>query len=320
MPTTSGTYSGTGPRITVNAMIKDPLIIRQRMLRMFHQQFIMEALLRKESPAQAGVVEYFESTPLFTDDDAAVVAEGGEIPLTTGQDGIPKAAFTIKTGLGIEITQEMRDRDAVGRVTTRMTQVRNTIVRHWERRLFNALNAAVPAGNVLNLDAGGTGFAANNWYSGTAPKIRDNIIDAMQLVREAVVPNQGTDAYLGFEPDTFVISTRTATAMLKDDEFRKVYENSPLAEKNPFYTGQLERQVLGLTTLTSRFMNDDYAFLLEAKTEGGYSDERSLSVSPTYPDQDRETYRSNVVRRTAIFIDQPFAVAKIAALKTDPTP
>lgn len=306
MPTPT-TYSGSGVRITVNAMIKDPLLIRARMLNMMNQQFIMEALLRKAAPAEAGVILYNESTPLFTDDDASVIAEAAEIPLVQGQDGIPKAAFTIKTGLGIEITIEMKNRNRFDLVSTRMTQVKNTILRHWERRLFNALNAAVPAGNTLTLGA------TASWNGGTAGsiKIRNNLIDAAQLVREAVVPNQGTDAYLGFEPDTLVISTRTMAVMMKDDDFRKAYEGSPLAEKNPYYTGQLEKNVMGFNILTSRFMNDDYAFLLEKNTVGGYSDERALTVSPTYPDQDREIWRSNVIRQTGIFIDQPYAIAKI---------
>lgn len=312
MPTANRTYSGTGPRITVNSMIKDPLLIRQRFLQMAQQQFIMDTLLRRVPPADAGVLVYHESTPLFTDDDAAVVAEGAEIPLVQGQDGVPKAAYTIKTALGIEITREARDRNRVDLVTQRMTQVKNTIVRHWERRLFDALNAAVPAGNTITLAAG-----KEWWDSGTdnTATVRENIIDAMQLVREAVVPNQGTDAFLGFEPDTIVLSTRIATAIMKDDEFRKVYEGSPLASQNPFYTGQLQRQAFGLNWITSRFMNDDYVFVLERNTVGGYSDERPLSVSPTYPDNDRETWRSNVVRRTAVFVDQPLAIAKIANTK-----
>lgn len=312
MAPTPHSYSGEGPRITVNAMLKDPLLIRARMLQMTTQQFIMNAILRQAPRAEAGVILYNESTPLFTDDDASVIAEAAEIPLVQGQDGVPKAAFTIKTGMGIEITREMRDRNRVDQVTTRMTQVRNTIVRHWERRLFQAFDAAVPAGNVINL---GPTAAADSWYTGSAPKVRDNIIDAMQLVREAVVPNQGTDAYLGFEPDTVLISTRTATAIMKDDEFRKAYEGSPLAVKNPFYTGQLEKQALGLNWLTSRFMSDDVAYLLEAKTVGGYSDERPLETSPTYEDKDREIWRSNVIRRTGIFIDQPYAVAKLNNIK-----
>lgn len=310
MPT-ARTYSNSGPRITVNSMIKDPLLIRQRMLQLTQQQFIMEALLRQAPPAEAGVILYHESTPLFTDDDASVIAEAGEIPLVQGQDGIPKAAYTIKTGMGIEITREMRDRNRVDLVTTRMNQVKNTIIRHWERRLFAALDAAVPAANVLNL---GPTAATDSWYTGSAPKIRDNVIDGMQLVREAEVPGQD-DSFLGFEPTMLVISTRTATAMMKDDEWRKAYEGSPLASKNPFYTGQLEKQALGLNILPSRFLSDDVAYIIEPKTVGGYSDERPLQTSPTYEDRDREIWRSNVVRRTAVFIDQPYAIAKINNIK-----
>lgn len=312
MAPTPATYSNSGPRITVASMIKDPLLIRARMLKMLDQQFIMQSLLRKAAPAEAGVILYEESTPLFTDDDVSVIAEAAEIPLVQGQDGVPKAAFTIKTGMGIEITVEMKNRNRFDKVSQRMTQVKNTILRHWERRLFNALNAAVPAGNTLTLTSG------QEWWdtsgAGT-PAIRSNIIDASQLVREAVVPNQGTDAYLGFEPDTIVLSTRLASAIMKDSDFRKVYEGSPLAVKNPFYTGQLEKQALGLNWITSRFMNDDYVFLLEKNTVGGYSDERALNVTPLYEDKDREIWRSNVIRQTGIFIDQPFAIAKIANTK-----
>ena len=310
MPTPR-TYSNSGYRITVNAMIKSPLLIRQRMLRMTEQQFIMEAILRKAPRAEAGVILYNESTPLFTDDDASVVAEAAEIPLVQGQDGIPKAAYTIKTAMGIEITREMRDRDRVDLVSTRMTQVRNTIVRHWERRLFAALDAAVPAANVLNL---GPTAATDSWYTGSAPKIRDNVIDSMQLVREAEVPGQD-DSFLGFEPTVLAVSTRTATAMMKDEGWQKAYENSPLASKNPFYTGQLEKQALGLNILTSRFLSDDVAYVLEPKTVGGYSDERPLQTSPTYEQREREVWRSDVVRRTAVFVDQPYAIVKINNIK-----
>lgn len=301
------TYSNSGVRLTVNAMVKDPLLIRARMLRMFDQQFIMEALLRKAPRAEAGVLLYNESTPLFTDDDASVIAEAAEIPLVQGQDGIPKAAFTIKTGLGVEITIEMKNRNRVDLVDVRMQQVRNTILRHWETRLFQAFTTAVPAANTITLSAG------SEW-DGTTPAIRSNIIDATQLIREAKAENMDS-GYFGFDPDTIVLSTRTATTIMKDDDFRKVYEGSPLASQNPFYTGQLQKQALGLNWLTSRFMTDDEVYLVQRNVVGGYTDERPLNTSPTYPDQDREVWRSNTVRQTGIFIDQPYALAKIANIK-----
>lgn len=310
MPVSSH-YSGSGPRITVNSFIKDPLLIRARMIKLFQQQFIMEAILRNAGSADAGVIQYEESTPLFTDDDAAVVAEGGEIPLTIGQDGVPKAAFTIKTALGIEITREMRDRQRVDKLNQRMVQVRNTITRHWERRLFNAFAAAVPVANTLDL---GPSAATRSWYTGSAPTIRDDILNAQLLVTEAEVPNQD-DSFLGFEPDTILISTRTLNALLKDDEFAKIYANSPLVNKSPVYTGTLEKELYGMTWLISRFMTDDDAYLLERNTVGGYADERPMQTSPTYEIRERESFRADCVRRTAIFIDQPYAIARIKNIK-----
>ncbi len=306
------TYSVSGPRILVNSFIKDPLLVRQRFLQMADQQFIMDAILRNAGSADAGVVEYFESTPLFTDDDMAIVGEGAEIPLTTGQDGVPKAAFTIKSARGIEITREMRDRNRIDKLNVRMTQVRNTMVRFWERRLFTAMAALVPAANVIDL----TGASATkNWVTGSAPTIRVNILDAMALITEAKVPNQGTDAFLGFNPDTLIISTRARYAMMKDAAFGTVYTNSPLAERAPLYVGELERDILGLRVLASRFLTDKNAYLVESKTVGGYAYERPLQVSPTYPDNPREVWRADVVRRTAVFLDQPFAIAQIKGVE-----
>lgn len=310
MPTPTH-FSGSGPRVTVNSFIKDPLLIRARMVRLFEQQFIMESILRQVPGAEAGVIQYEESTPLFTDDDAQVIAEGGEIPLTMGQDGVPKAAYTIKTGLGIEITKEMRTRQRVDKLNSRMVQVRNTIVRHWERRLFNAFAASVPVANTIDL---GPTVATRGWYSGSAPTIRDDILNARLLVTEAEVPNQD-DSFLGFEPDTILISTRTFNALLKDDEFAKVYANSPLANKAPMYTGQLEKDIYGLTWMVSRFMGDDDAYLMERKTVGGYSDEYPMNTSPTYEIRERECFRADCTRRTAIFVDQPYAIARIKNIK-----
>src|SRR4051794_20578306 len=138
MPTPAH-YSGSGPRITVNAFVRDPLMIRARMIDLFDQQFVMNQLLRNAGNADAGVISYSESTPLFTDDDASVIAEGGEIPLTTGQDGIPKAAYTIKTGMGIEITQGTRDRNKVDRLNQRKAEGVKTDVGECERARVDRL-------------------------------------------------------------------------------------------------------------------------------------------------------------------------------------
>lgn len=307
MPT-QVTYSGQGPRLTVNSMLVDPLMIRARMLQMMTQQFIMEALLRNAPATQSGAVVYAESNPLFASDDAAEIAEGGEIPLGQIQVGNPKVAVTRKTGLGVEITREMRDRNRIDMVQLSMDQVRNTMVRNWERRMFTAFDAAATqTGMVIG------GSAWSNPASGFA---RRDILAATKAVTEAVVPNldpNNQQDFFGFVPDTLVISTTSMYNLMQSTDFVQLYLGGDIADRNPYYTGQLERKVLNLDVMTSRFVAPNTSYVLQSNVLGGYSDERPMGVTPLYADLPREVWRADVIRRTAIFVDQPFALAKIVS-------
>lgn len=308
MPVASGNYSQQGMRITVNGLIKDPLMIRERFLKLSAQQFMMEDLLRRVPGTQSGVVGYSESAPIFASEDPEIVAEGGEIPLLVGEDGVPKAAFTVKIAGGIEITRETRDRNRIDKVNQRMRQVRNTFVRVWERRMFDALNAAPTLTQ-----------AASGLWATTTTNIRSDVLTALQAVREAnlsgAAPGPNVDDYLGFEPDTLVMSTRTEAKFFNNTSVVEVYQHGgTLDKKQPMYTGTLEREFMGLRVLTSRFMADDIVWIMERKEVGGYSDERPLNVTPLYEDRPREVWRADAVRRTAIFVDQPKAAIKITGV------
>lgn len=306
MGVATGNYSQQGLRITVNSFIKDPLLVRARLLDISKGQFLMEDLLRNAGTNDSGVVRFEESTPLFADEDPSLVAEGAEIPLVTGQDGRPRAAYTQKYGAGIEITEETRRRSRVDKVVQRITQVRNTFVRMQETRLRNALDTVITA-------AGGAQTVAVSAAVADDTGIRHNIRAATQIVREAVADNttQQAPSYFGFEPDVIVMSTRTAEAMIDNPAMVSIYQQSPLAEKSPAYTGYLERTLLGLNVATSRFMPDAVAYIMQRKVVGAWSDERALGVTPLYEDKPREVWRADAVRQTAVFIDQPKAVAKI---------
>jgi hypothetical protein len=136
---------------------------------------------------------------------------------------------------------------------------------------------------------------------------------AIQTVTEAKLNqgNQNTQNFLGFEPDIMVISTKSQYDMINNGDFVQLYLAGDIAEKNPQYTGQLERTVQGMTVLKSRFMSPTQAWLVESKTVGGFSDERPLGVTPLYADQPREVWRADVVRRTGIAIDQPLSACVI---------
>jgi hypothetical protein len=299
--TTPVTYSGEGLRITVNDMIHDPHLVSSRMLSMMENQFIMESILRNAGTNNSGVIRYNQETPLFADDDPEVVAEGAEIPLGVGREGIPKAAYTVKTALGIEITREARDRNRVDLVDKRMNQVRNTFLRHWERRLFALLKASVP-----------TTAALNPWISSVT--IRDDISTAIEAVTEATAGNV-TDDYLGFTPNIMVLPQQIAYDMMRNNEWARLYELGEKLVDHPQYEHRLERSIQGMTVLISRFLKPaDGAFIMERNTVGGWSDERPMSSSALYEDQNRETWRTNVVRRTALFIDEPKAAIRVTGV------
>lgn len=302
------TYSGQGPRLTVNALLVDPLMIRARMLQMMDQQFIMNALLRNAPGTQSGAVVYAESNPLFAQDDAQEVAEGGEIPLGQSQIGNPKVARTTKTGLGVEITREMRDRNRIDLVNLAMDQVRNTMVRNWERRLFTSFDAATAQTGMV--------VAGSAWSVPSSGLARRDILSATKAVTEAAAPNMDPNNqqdFFGFMPDTLVISTTSQYNLMQSTDFVQLYLGGDIADRNPYYTGQLERKVLNLEVLVSRFVAPNTSYVLQSNVLGGWSDERPLGVTPLYADMPREVWRADVVRRTAIFIDQPYAVCKIVS-------
>lgn len=302
--TTPVQYSNSGPRITVNDAIRSPMLIARRMLRLIQNQFVMETVLRRAGGAEGGVIAFEESTPLFAADDAAIVEEGGEIPLTTGMRGKPRSVHTIKMARGVEITREMRDRQRIDLLNQNMTQVRNTFVRTWDLRMFKALEThpdvpVIPAGTV--------------WATSTV--IRDVVFDAQEVITQQVADpvNRPAD-FLGFAPDTMVMPVSAHYDLLRNVDFSKIYEGGNIADRNIRYTGRLERQMFGMNILVSRTMAPGKVLILERETVGGWSDERPMEVGPTYPDPDREVWRANAVRRTGIFIDQPKAAAWITGV------
>lgn len=296
-------YSNQGLRVTVNDFINDPLLVRARLTSLAQRQWIMEAILRNEGPNNSGVIQFEENAPNFLDDDPEVVAEGGEIPLGQGSEGTPRASFTIKTALGLMITREMRDRNRVGTLNRRMIQLRNTFLRHWERRMFAEFDS-----KAVNTQA-----ATTAWASSTT--IRDDLSIAIETIAEATLGmDDDSQDFMGFTPDTLLIPTSTKYDLLRSESFARLYELGDKTDDHPMYTHQLERTILGLTVMESRFLAPGTAYVMQRAEVGGYSDERPFQVGALYEDQNNETWRANAVRRTAIFIDQPKAYVKLTGV------
>lgn len=315
MPTKITSFQD-GPRLTVNMLAKQPTLIPALVLDMMENEFLVDVVLRKGDDAPSGVVLFFESTPLYTNDDPAILDEFGQIPLTTGSLGTPRAVRTVRRALGIRISKQMMDRNSMDAVTKQLTQLKNTMVRAWEDALFSAL-LANPAVQTLTTD--------QPWGSSTS-HIRRDVNAAKFVIRNAASDAAGNQKF-GFRADTLIISTETEEDFLNSNEVSAPYVGN-IASENLKYTGVLPNKFLGLDVVTSwRLFNyiPSGAIVCQRKIVGAISDERALSSTPTYPEGGggnggpTESYRSDTTRQSAIAIDQPKALCIITGVTTGET-
>lgn len=283
-----------GPRITVNDFIKQPTLIPRRILSLTNMRFVADQLLRPR-PMTGPVAKFFETTPLFADDDVSIVEEFAEIPGARTSLGNPLFVRAVKRALAVKISQEMIDDNDVDAVNTQIQQVSNTMVKAIDNALWDAAIANTNVGTVA---------ATAAWSSGSS-KIRFDLATAMQTVTDA------TDASgdnLGYMPDTLVINTTTQTNFLSSDDIAKVFVGGNIANENPQYLGKLGPNFFGLDVYVTRSSKiSGKAFVCERQTLGFIGDRDPLQSTPLYEHRPTETWRSDTKRRSAIGLDNPKA-------------
>lgn len=292
-----------GPRLTVAQMVASPTVIPKRLISNLSQQFIVDALLRTLPGTTSGSYIYEESTPLFADGEAAVVEEFGEIPTISGRVGNRRVAMTVKRALALLVSQEMVNRNNVDAVNRQTTQIRNTMVRTWETAFFLAL-AGHPDVHQINATAP---------WGDPDSKIRFDLAEAQSVIEDSA-PDGDPDNYFDFAPDTLVIGKRARTDLITSDDFNKAFKEGQ-SGSNTEYTGTLPGRFFNVDKImVSREMDrlaPGRSLLLQRKVVGGIGDERALRATPLEEDRNRETWRSNMVRQSAIVLDQPMAACWI---------
>jgi hypothetical protein len=283
--------------LTVADHLKDPLLVGERLLSDLDQLFVADQILRPAGTPSGGSVVYYESTPLFANDSSEYVEEYGEIPVTTGQDGIPKAVRVRKRGLGVRISQEMRDRNSIDILNKRITQTRNTFRQDYDNAFWTTILAATSVGMH-------TRAATASWSGGTSKARRDILLAVKDI----------TDEKMGFEPDAIVVNPTNVIDLMTSAEIQAVFVGN-VADQNPLVSGKLNFNFAGLDLIRSYGIAAGTALVVERKTFGGYADERPLHATEVYPEsRPAETWRSDLIRSTALFVDEPKAATLITGL------
>ena len=296
--------SQDGPRITVNDLLRDPLLIPSFVLDMAQEEFIADAVLRSAGPIASGVARFYESTPIYADDDASTRNEFAEVPIAATTIGEPRVAYVEERALGVVVSDEMRRRHDIDPVTRQLVQVRNTLTRSWDNTFMKA---------ILNNPSVNRYTAPTPW-SDNAAKIRVDLAESERLIENATTASGGGyDTAFGFVPDTLIINRETKADLLAHDEFNKIYQGN-IADQSLAYRGVMPNQIFGLDVMISRRVDPGKAILMQRGIAGFIADELPLQASPLYRDEPRKMWRSDIQRASAIGIDQPKALCIINGL------
>lgn len=298
MATTTPLVSvGDGPRLTVNDYIRDPLRIPQLVLDVMANQFIAESVLRNAGQNDSGAARFAESTPLYADDEPDIRGEFAEVPVTPVSTGLQRVAFAAERALAVMVSDEARRRSNVDRVNQSIQQVKNTMVRSWDTAFLT---------QILNNPSVQKLTITTPWGTAADDEIRDNLIDATQLIEEATPEDRPND-FFDFSPDMMILNPKSKNDVLKNVDFSRVYQGN-IADENIKYTGKLPSKIYDLNVVISRRLPVGKAIVCQRGVCGFYSDELPLQASPLYRDEPRKTFRSDVQRASLIGIDQPLAV------------
>jgi hypothetical protein len=296
-----------GPSWTVSQLVKSPTRVPNLIRSMVQDNILADWVLRKGPQASGGAVVYEQQVALYAANGAEIVAEFGEIPGVETPMTLPVTAATTKRGLHLKISKEMETRNDVGRVADEMRMVRNAFSITWDKIFINAITQ-----NPGILTAVASNLASGGWAgTGATAGIRKDIANAVYTVQSQQATGAQNMDILGYQPNTMVIHPSMAALFIDSNEVNQVFQGSPLASQALRYTGLMPKKFMNLDVMTSWRVSPNWALIFERNTMGFISDEWPLNVTPLRYDEDTQSYRSNITRRSLVAIDNPKSIILI---------
>jgi hypothetical protein len=303
--------SDDGLRVTVNDLVKDPLVIPKRAEEDVKDQFWSREVLRRGGTAESGVIKFMESESPYADDDPEELQEFSEIPLTSAKRGQVHVAFTKRYGRGLRISEQTVRRNNYDQLSMDMAKLKNNFARFDENLMVSALLGGLGTytGHNWNVTSAATADLANSIF-GDLARASFNITNA------DVETSNGTGKQkLRFKPNTLIINTQMAARLLLNRDVINQLSVGNVASRNPLINGGADGSsavnalgaAFGLTVKTSDLVDPDKAILCEAGTVGFWADEKPLYFSPLEFKAATRSYYTYGDRSWGVAIDQPKA-------------
>jgi len=283
-----------GQRVTINSLVKNPLVIPKQIIRLMENQFVVDSVLRRAGRSDSGVWQYNESDPLFADEASTIRQELGEYRFVTTSEGQLQVVVSSDRGLGVMVSDEMKRHNDVDRLNRQLIMLRNTLTRDYDL----AFQAALLASSIPTMPASAV-------WTTTTTDIRKDISVGKLAITQATYGLQA-NSYFAFVPNLLVCSHATAQAIVMNDSFGAVYRGN-LASASVKYLDKLPNQISDLTVLPSRTWPDDKVLICERNTLGFIGDEEPLHTIPMQREEKKRYWWTRCNRNAAIAIDQPKA-------------
>ena len=311
MTVITSAYDELAPAPTLDEMMKDPTLIPSRIKQQI-ENLDHEGLFFRQGPPNQGVVAFQEAQAEdYGDDNIEEIAEFGEIPVDSPDidEEARRVAYSIKTGRGFRVSWEQRNENRIDAVNRSMQD----LVRKVRLHSVNTIRTAFTRANVPELQAD------TPWAEGG--NVIQDIIDAINTVQGAT---DDTDPNLRFDydPDTILMHPLTMTQMLLSEQIQKFYIGN-MASENPVFKGLTTTQIAGqLQVAKSKLILPGEVYVFERGTTGFISEQLPLTVTDLLPEAGGDptiggrtmSWRSDIVRKRAIAIDNPKAIVKLTGV------
>lgn len=290
--------------LTVDVMANDPTFIKEHILADLDRSFLEEAIFRNGGENQ-GVVAWNDDPGVRMIDDAEVVAEFAEIPLSDVEDGQIRSAVGRKIALGLAVSLEDRRFNRLDKLNKRILALKNTLVASSVQMTLKAFKEA----DIQTLSVGKT------WDKSEANPFKD-LSTAKRMIATAK-PEGATDRKWNFRADTLVIPESTLELGLTHQTVQNIYRGDAAIE-NPLYKGILPQTLHGLRVVTSSWLEEDEVYVMQSQTAGFYSDGIPLTVTDLYSPNGQndwggstQSWRLDAFMNRIVVVDAPKAVVKL---------
>lgn len=257
MPTT---YPGGGPRITVEALLKQPRLIARRLTDLTSKRFAADALFARGSSDQvaSGAALFQRSESIFpTGNDVEEVMPRTEYPRTSWTEALLTAAVH-KYGLEFPVADEQKRRNQLDVVMRGQRKIANAIVRFVDAL---AMTLALTDAAVL------TGAASGDWSTAATDIIAD-----IAKARTAI-----SNVEEGYEADIMIVNPAQELDLITDKDIRDALPREGGGPRPSIISGTAV-PLLGLSDIrVTAGMTAGKVLVATSKIFGTIADEAPLS-------------------------------------------